>query len=85
MFWRLPRHRHSRNMSKRRIDVIVDNATCGLFLLDQEAPGLRMQRCSGRPAALGPRLALMAEFVLMHCTGEEFIAAASRVMPGRET
>lgn len=46
------------------LQVIVDNAAFGPFLPDQDVPGLRVQRSSGRPAARMSRKALMAEFGL---------------------
>ncbi|HUR90023.1 MAG TPA: MBL fold metallo-hydrolase [Ramlibacter sp.] len=46
------------------IQVLVDNATFGPFLPDITAPGLRVERNTGRPAPRMSRHALMAEFGL---------------------
>jgi 7,8-dihydropterin-6-yl-methyl-4-(beta-D-ribofuranosyl)aminobenzene 5'-phosphate synthase len=46
------------------LQVIVDNATFGPFLPDENLPGLRVERNSGRPAPRMSRHALMGEFGL---------------------
>jgi 7,8-dihydropterin-6-yl-methyl-4-(beta-D-ribofuranosyl)aminobenzene 5'-phosphate synthase len=44
------------------LQILVDNATFGPFLAQQNLPGLAIERTIGRSAARMPRQALMAEF-----------------------